>query len=1483
MVPSRVVTSRTTEAAGTTIGTWTFAYGQGAAANETVVTTPCGVETYRYLGVGTAGPFNAWRAGVLAERTTAEPGGPVLEREELTWSALDAISPDAIPPVPGGSDGDPAIYVPRLVERRVTRGPQSWRTAFDFHLADGRFNDYGRPWRVRAYDESDVTYRAVETSFDYGFLQSPQYPYVLPVASVTEWLGTESAATTFAYDLLTGFVTSTTVRGVTTTFTRTSRGNVASVRDAANRTTTIEYSWAVASVITPPAVSPVAAPTITRGVSSHSLVTWERVGPAIGGLTTTFEYDAAGRLTSVTPPGGGSSRWPTVYNYNPTHSRYLRAVQGDVQVPATQRVTLTDLDYFGRAIRTTQPDGVKVEIGYDACGRVTAQSLPYSGTAWQGWGTTATYDALGRVLSTTTVTGPGTSSTTTWAYTGADVTMTDPAGRTTTADYQAFGDPAAARLRAITDAAGFVMTYQYSLAGQVREVRGPGTGPTPSGPVRTWVYDGTTGRLLSDTQPESGTTTYGYESGTGRLTLVTQADGTSTTLLWDAAGRPTGRDVAGTTADDVAVTYDALGRVSTQRLGPAGAGVTTTWSYDATTGRLLSRQDAVDGRTFTSTYGYNAYDDVVQVGYPRVGGTGRLVSYAIDATTARLTGITTSVNGVATAFASSFQYDGAGRLTSYQTGPVTHTVAYDAASRPTAIGAGLPGAAPAQRLDLGYTYNAVSEVTAITDGRAGAGQSFTYDALGRIRTATGPYGSLTWTHDATGNRTEVVRNGVATTYGYHTATQRLTSVGGAGAETLAYDALGRVTSDGQGTYTYRAGGAVATVTRAGLSASYDYDSEGWRVRRTVNGTTTYTVRGPGQQTLSTFEVACGGTTTVWTRDLIYAAGRLLGAISRGPSTATVALASATASVGEGAGPVAATVVLATSDGSPLVCPVTVAWATSNGTAVAGADYTASSGTVSFGAGSASGSTRAISVPVLDDALDEPDETFTITLSGPSGASLGAVIAQTVTIVDNDAPPTLTVSCPTVSEDVGLATCTVTPSGPSAFAMSVTFATADGTALGAAGDYQPVSGYVLSWSPGQAHAQTVAVAITNDAWTEPAETIRGRLVSPVNATLAGAGEALLTISANDGTRVAIDPSLPSQYLADLDASPGVEDYLLIGNPTATPTTARLTYVRPNGSGVTRDVAVGAWGRLSVHVGSDPVIGGQGLVSVAVQSLHPGVPLDAEHAPYRDGWTVGRATEGVAPASTWWLAEGHVGAFEEYLTVFNTEPVAVGLTVTAYRPDGTTATRQEVIGAGPGRWRVRVRDWTALGLGDHGTQIAATRLDTGGPAGIVVERTQEWWVPGRQAATSSPGVSTLSTVWHFAEGNKGLFDAYYQILNPQSFAQTVWVTYRHENGVVYSGSLTVGARSRVTVTLPSWLPDGALGVTLRAAQGFVAERALYGGTGWTLGHAGVPAPVGATTWRFAEGVTGSFDTFFLLANVTGTATTATLTSTTALGAK
>ena len=68
--------------------------------------------------------------------------------------------------------------------------------------------------------------------------------------------------------------------------------------------------------------------------------------------------------------------------------------------------------------------------------------------------------------------------------------------------------------------------------------------------------------------------------------------------------------------------------------------------------------------------------------------------------------------------------------------------------------------------------------------------------------------------------------------------------------------------------------------------------------------------------------------------------------------------------------------------------VSVAFATANGTATAGADYTATSGILNFADGETS---MTITVPILDDTLDEPDETFTVTLSNPTG---GASTADT---------------------------------------------------------------------------------------------------------------------------------------------------------------------------------------------------------------------------------------------------------------------------------------------------------------------------------------------------------------------------------------------------------------------------------------------------------------------------------------------------------
>ncbi len=82
--------------------------------------------------------------------------------------------------------------------------------------------------------------------------------------------------------------------------------------------------------------------------------------------------------------------------------------------------------------------------------------------------------------------------------------------------------------------------------------------------------------------------------------------------------------------------------------------------------------------------------------------------------------------------------------------------------------------------------------------------------------------------------------------------------------------------------------------------------------------------------------------------------------------------------------------------------VTVDYATSDGTATAGSDYTATSGTLTFAAGE---TLKTVSVPVLDDAHDEGEETFALTLSNPSGGNAWLKDAEaTGTIENTDAMP-----------------------------------------------------------------------------------------------------------------------------------------------------------------------------------------------------------------------------------------------------------------------------------------------------------------------------------------------------------------------------------------------------------------------------------------------------------------------------------------------
>src|SRR4029078_12303866 len=93
----------------------------------------------------------------------------------------------------------------------------------------------------------------------------------------------------------------------------------------------------------------------------------------------------------------------------------------------------------------------------------------------------------------------------------------------------------------------------------------------------------------------------------------------------------------------------------------------------------------------------------------------------------------------------------------------------------------------------------------------------------------------------------------------------------------------------------------------------------------------------------------------------------------------------------------ATITVARTGGSDGV--VTVNYATSNGSATAGSDYTATSGTLTFGAGETS---KTFTVPILNDTAVENPETVTLSLSSPTGgAALGTQSTATLMIISDD--------------------------------------------------------------------------------------------------------------------------------------------------------------------------------------------------------------------------------------------------------------------------------------------------------------------------------------------------------------------------------------------------------------------------------------------------------------------------------------------------
>jgi Calx-beta domain/Bacterial Ig-like domain (group 2) len=202
--------------------------------------------------------------------------------------------------------------------------------------------------------------------------------------------------------------------------------------------------------------------------------------------------------------------------------------------------------------------------------------------------------------------------------------------------------------------------------------------------------------------------------------------------------------------------------------------------------------------------------------------------------------------------------------------------------------------------------------------------------------------------------------------------------------------------------------------------------------------------------------------------------------------------------------------------------VTVDYTTVDGSASAGSDYTAQSGVLTFVPGQTA---KTVAVPVADEAVREPPESFTLSLSNPAGATV-ARGEGTVTIGASDAT---SISQPRISapfdigvgEGVGFVDLAVKLSAPGRSPVSVAYTTQNLTAAAGStcnNDYVAGSG-TLNFAPGET-SKAVRVDILDCPDVEGAETFRFLLSAPVNAVLDDAG-AVITVADNDGTVVSLN--------------------------------------------------------------------------------------------------------------------------------------------------------------------------------------------------------------------------------------------------------------------------------------------------------------------------------------------------------------------------
>ena len=249
--------------------------------------------------------------------------------------------------------------------------------------------------------------------------------------------------------------------------------------------------------------------------------------------------------------------------------------------------------------------------------------------------------------------------------------------------------------------------------------------------------------------------------------------------------------------------------------------------------------------------------------------------------------------------------------------------------------------------------------------------------------------------------------------------------------------------------------------------------------------------------------------------------------------AGLSFTNAAMSVLKSAGSALITVVCSNPGAEPVIVdsntvPLSVNYATSDGTGVAGQNYTTTSGTLVFTNGIA---TNTFTVPILNNNSVIGDRTFNVTLSNPTPPGvLVSPSVQTVTIIDNTTGLRFSSPTYTVLKTGIAATINVFRVGYTNSTVSVDYIATNGTAVQGL-NYVPTGGTLLFTNG--ITSQSFNVTVVNNSTVQPDVTVLLQLLNPANAILLPPSAATLTIHDNTGSYVV---PAGSRLMSETNAGP-----------------------------------------------------------------------------------------------------------------------------------------------------------------------------------------------------------------------------------------------------------------------------------------------------------------------------------------------------------